>query len=63
MRPQVAADLWPINTSTNDSDDDEEAASEGLSIEDQINNEVTASKRPRSEQKFGEQRGGFSIYP
>jgi len=48
----VAADLWPINTSTNGSDNDEEAASEGLSIEDQINNEVTAFKRPRSEQKF-----------
>ncbi|KIK55106.1 hypothetical protein GYMLUDRAFT_48061 [Collybiopsis luxurians FD-317 M1] len=50
----IAAKVWPMDDSHSDnsSDDDQSREESGLSIEDQINTEVTAFKRPRSQQRF-----------
>lgn len=61
VRPQVAADLWPIEDThlpKNSPQDTETREESEVSIEEQINAEVIAIKRPKSDQKFGEWQGG-----
>ncbi|KAF8825314.1 hypothetical protein HHX47_DHR7000719 [Lentinula edodes] len=57
----VAADLWPIEDThlpKNSPQDTETREESEVSIEEQINAEVIAIKRPKSDQKFGEWQGG-----
>lgn len=63
---QVAADLWPIEDThllRNNPKDTETREESEVSIEEQINAEVIALKRPKSEQKFGEWQGGSVKFP
>ncbi|KAJ7932680.1 hypothetical protein B0H13DRAFT_1592930 [Mycena leptocephala] len=48
----LAAELWPETEEAKDDDDSDAEPDEGLSIEAQIANEVSAMKRPRKEQRF-----------
>ncbi|KAJ3762649.1 hypothetical protein EV360DRAFT_79106 [Lentinula raphanica] len=51
----IAADIWPINNPhlpDSDSEDEDPNQVSELSIEEQIKAEVTAYKRPKSEQRF-----------
>ncbi|KIJ94221.1 hypothetical protein K443DRAFT_642276 [Laccaria amethystina LaAM-08-1] len=47
----IASEIWPISDA-NSGDADSDAESTNLSIEAQIANEVSAIKRPRTEQRF-----------
>jgi tRNA acetyltransferase TAN1 len=60
---QLAAELWPETEEAKDDDDSDAEPDEGLSIEAQIANKVSAMKRPRKEQRFSKPATSRSLRP
>lgn len=52
-RFQLASDLWPVEDAAAKSNDSDENDDEGLSLEEQIQREVSSLKKPGPQKRFG----------